>query len=69
MKPSLIAAILVAGLAANGAVAEPTVFSHPGESPWWSAPEATSHQTDSRRPKAQVRTGVAEREGLFNFNP
>jgi hypothetical protein len=64
MKRNLIAVIIAAlGLAANVAVAEPTVFSFTGEQTqvWQKAPEATSYVSESR--------GMEVQEGIYSFNP
>ena len=63
MKRNLIAVLVAAGLVANAAVAEPTVFSFTGEQTqvWQKAPEATSYVSESR--------GVEIQEGIYSFNP
>jgi len=64
MKRNLIAVLVAAlALAANVAVAEPTVFSFTGEQPqvWQKAPEATSYVSESR--------GMEIQEGIYSFNP
>jgi len=64
MKRNLIVVLVATlALAANVAVAEPTVFSFTGEQPqvWQKAPEATSYVSESR--------GVEIQEGIYSFNP
>jgi hypothetical protein len=64
MKRNLIAIIVATlGLAANVAVADPTVFSFTGEQTqvWQKAPEATSYVSESR--------GLEIQEGIYSFNP
>jgi hypothetical protein len=69
MKRNLIAIIVTTlGLAANVAVADPTVFSFTGEETqvWQKAPEATSYEADARR-AMEVRPEI--QEGIYSFNP
>ncbi len=65
MKRNLIAVIAILGLAANAAVAEPTLQSDANVLK--SAPEATSYQAAMQRPKSQ--SFINERDDLQPFNP
>ena len=72
MKRNLIAVIVATlGLAANVAVADPTVFSFTGEEThvWQKAPEATSYQADTRRAMAVGSELHQVQEGIYSFNP
>jgi hypothetical protein len=65
MKRILIAVLAILGLAANAAFAEPTLQSDANVLKM--APEATSYQVDTQRPRSQ--SFINEREDLQPFNP
>jgi hypothetical protein len=67
MKRNLIAVIALLGLATSAAFAEPTLELQNDTTVLKMAPEATSYQADTQRPKSQ--SFINEREDLQPFNP
>ena len=67
MKRNLSAVIALLGLTANAAFAAPTLQLQSDANVLKMAPEATSYQADTQRPKSQ--SFINEREDLQPFNP